>query len=338
MMTNSNDAWRMRERRGWPLAAMKVCPWALGAVLLVSAEARGEDPPPVAPTIPVPVAPPPTATTPVTPTPTAPVAGPVAAPVAPIVAAPIAVPVATPPGKTETGTSAAESAATSLPTDHEVVIGAYGVGYSGILNVLLPQAVPVGRGDQAGMVPNDKLNLQNIQIPMLGMRKWLSKRYGFEAALGVTLTGGSRTAELGKVTANLAKSTVFGLSGGIGVPVMVADTRHMAFLLVPNMNFGFVSSNVSAEFAENPPPAAKLRGFSFDAGIRAGAEMHFGFIGLPRLTMQAGVGLSFYVKWAGASVSNQSLSDTFVGIGAASNGEPWDIFSSVADLSARYYF
>lgn len=329
MMTNSSDAWRMRERRGWPLPAMKVCPWALGAVLLVSAEARGEDPPPVAPTIPVPVAPPPAATTPPT--------APAATPVAPMVAAPIAVPTTT-PGKTEAPTSAAESAATSLPTDHEVVIGAYGVGYSGILNVPLPQAVPVGRGDQAGMVPNDKLNLQNVQIPMLGMRKWLSKRYGFEAALGVTLTGGSRSAEYGNVTANLAKSTIFGLSGGIGVPVMVADTRHMAFLLVPNMNFGFVSSNVSAEFAENPPPAAKLRGFSFDAGIRAGAEMHFGFIGLPRLTMQAGVGLSVYVKWAGASVSNQSLSDTFVGIGAASNGEPWDIFSSVADLSARYYF
>ncbi len=312
---------------GWLPQALMVCPWALGAILLVSSEARGDDPPPVAPTIQV-ATPPPPNVAPVTP-PTATASTP-----APV----ISVPLATPPAKAEPIASAPESTSTSLPTDHEVVVGAYGLGYSGVVTVPLPQATPIGRGDQAGMVPNDKLNVQYLQVPMLGLRKWRSKRYGFDAALGISLSGGSRSAEFGNVSANLAKASVFGLSGRFGLPVMVADTRHMTFLLVPNMGFGFATSTVAAEFEENPPPSAKLRGFSFDAGLRAGAELHFGFIGLPRLTMQAGVGLSFYVQWASASVANQSLSDTLVGIGAGSNGEPWDIFSSVADVSARYYF
>lgn len=282
-------------------------------------------------------APPADTTTPV-PAPTPPVAPP--PPVMPPPAAPV------PPAPPSKAVAVPDKPMTSEPapdanaptTDHQLVVGTFGLGYVGSHRVPLPSAVPVGRGDQAGMIPNDKLVLQQMLVPMVGMRRWFSKRTAFDAAVGVSVSGGSRGAEYGDTTAALNKSTLFALSVQAGVPITIADTRHMAFMLIPQVTLGFATSDVAAEFLENAPPSAKLRGGAFDAGVRAGAELHFGFIGLPRLSLQAGVGLFLHTEWSSASVSNQSLKDTTVSLGFGSTGNPWDIFSGAANVSARYYF
>jgi hypothetical protein len=230
------------------------------------------------------------------------------------------------------------SEGSTTPTDHELVIGAIGLGYIGSFRVPLPIAVPVGRGDQAGMFPNDSMNIRQILIPTLGVRKWFSKRRGFEAGVGLSLSAGGTSAELGTATATVDKESIFAISVHAGVPIMILDTRHMAFLLVPEATLSLATSNISAEFEENAPPDAKMRGGALDAGLRAGAELHFGFMGLPRLTLQAGVALYVTAQWASATVSNQSLTDRSVSVGFGSAGNPWDIFSGVANLSARYYF
>ncbi len=226
----------------------------------------------------------------------------------------------------------------TTPTDHELVVGSIGIGYIGSYRVPLPIAVPVGRGDQAGMFPNDSMNIRQLLVPTLGVRKWFSKRRGFEAGVGLSLSAGDTSAELGSTTSTVDKESVFAMSVHAGVPIMVLDTRHMAFLLVPEATLSLATSNISAEFEENAPPDARMRGGAIDAGLRAGAEVHFGFMGLPRLTLQAGVALYVTAQWASATVSNQSLTDRSVSIGFGSAGNPWDIFSGVANLSARYYF
>lgn len=230
------------------------------------------------------------------------------------------------------------SNSSSLPTDHEVVIGAWGLGYLGAVQVLLPLANPVGRGDQAGMNPNDKLNLRQIIVPTLGLRKWFSKRRGFEAGLGLSFSSGANLGTYGSTKSTVDKESIFALSVHSAVPITVVDTRHMAFLIAPEARVAFATSNIAAEFEENAPPAAKMRGFTANVGLRAGAELHFGFMGLPRLSLQAGVALYVTAQWASASVANQSLSTYDVSIGMGSAGNPWDIFSGFANLSARYYF
>lgn len=230
------------------------------------------------------------------------------------------------------------SSSTSLPTDHDVVIGAWGLGYHGLVQVALPMAIPVGRGDQAGMQPNDKLSLRQVLVPTLGLRKWFSKRRGFDAGLGLALSTGANSATYGNTKSTVDKETVFALSARAGLPIVAVDTRHMAFMVIPEATVAFATSNVAAEFAENAPPDAKLRGFSANIGLRAGAEVHFGFMGLPRLSLQAGVGLYMTAQWASATVSNQSLSTYDISIGLGSVGNPWDIFTGIANLSARYYF
>lgn len=320
-MTYTSITRRRRGRIGLPLQATVVCPLTLGAILIVSGEARGADSVPANPDS----APPPAAPSP----------SPVV--VAPIPAAPQSTTIAA-PAPPVANTAVAEANASKLPTDHEIVVGAMGIGYVGTYRVPLPQAMPTGRGDQAGMIPNDKMNIRQILVPTLGLRKWFSRRYGFEAGLGLAISGGSRDAEYGTTSATVDKAAVFAISGQIGVPILIADTHHMAFVLIPEARFGLATSNANAEFEENHPPPAKLRGGAIDAGLRAGAELHFGFIGLPRLSMQAGVAVYLRAQWASASVSNQSLSDTTVDLNMGSAGNPWDIFSGVANVSARYYF
>lgn len=303
---------------------------ALGAALAIalgSYDARADENPA-----------PPTDSTATNPTPPAPV--PTVAPTQPVptpMTTTIAVPIPAPTNKVALE-PAQPSPEASAPTDHEIVVGAIGLGYIGAARVPLPQATPVGRGDQAGMTPNDKLNLRQIVVPTLGLRKWFSKRRGIDAGLGLAISGGGTTSELGAVTANLNRETIFAMSVRAGVPLMVADTRHMAFIVVPEAALNFAASSITAEFEENAPPDAKMRGFSADVGVRAGAEVHFGFMGLPKLTLQAGVGLYMTAQWAKATVANQSLSDRSISLGFGSAGNPWDIFSGVANMSARYYF
>jgi len=327
-MKYSRIAWRLPDRMGWPQRVTKAWRVAFGAALamICGSHAALADETPTAPPA-DPAAPTPTSST-SPPAQTAAPLPPVPAPVAKTV--PIAVPSNNPISE--------KQESSSLPTDHEVVVGAIGLGYIGSYRVPLPLAIPVGRGDQAGMFPNDKMNIRQLLVPTLGLRKWFTKRRGFEAGLGLSLSAGGTSATLGKASTTVDRESVFAMSVHAGVPLMLVDTRHMAFMLIPEATLSFATSNVSAEFEENAPPDARMRGIGIDAGLRAGAEVHFGFMGLPRLTLQAGVGIYLTAQWASATVSNQSLSDRSLSLGFGSAGNPWDIFSGVANMSARYYF
>lgn len=323
-MKYSKFAWRLRGRIGLLQPSIGPCEFAVCAafaVLLAPQKAFCDEP---APAIPVPS----TAAAPIVPVTTP----------APVPIAPQPAPTVVVQEKPITNKALPVSEATATPTDHELVVGAIGLGYIGSYRVPLPMAIPVGRGDQAGMSPNDSMNIRQLLVPALGVRKWFSKRRGFEAGLGLSLSAGGTSAKFGSTTATVDKESIFAMSVHAGVPIMVLDTRHMAFLLVPEATLSFATSNISAEYTENAPPDAKMRGGAIDAGVRAGAEVHFGFMGLPRLTLQAGVALYVTAQWASATVSNQSLTDTSVSIGFGSVGNPWDIFTGVANLSARYYF
>jgi hypothetical protein len=223
-------------------------------------------------------------------------------------------------------------------TDHEGVVGHYGIGFIGLSNLPLADAVPVGRGDQAGVFPNDHLVLQRIPVPTLGLRKWFSPKMAFDAGLGLSITAGDTTAKLGDATATLDKQTVYAFVLHGGLPIVLADTSHMSFFVVPQATLGFATSSVAALYKENGPPPADLYGLRLDAGVRAGAEVYFGFMGLPRLALEAGIGLLFTAEWANATVDNQSVSDTSLGLNNAWFADPWDIFSGSFNTAARYYF
>lgn len=223
-------------------------------------------------------------------------------------------------------------------TDHETIVGHFGIGFLGVSNLPLPVAVPVGTEENPGLLPNDHIRVRSVAAPALGARIWISRRVGVDTGIGFFYSGGSTTSDLGGTTVDVDKQSVIAFLVHAGVPVLMTDLRHMSLLVIPEATFGMARSNVAPLFDENAPPEAELRGARLDVGVRAGAEVHFGFMGLPNLSLEAGIGLVFTTEWASATVGNQSVSDVATRISTASFSDPWDILSGFGNLSARYYF
>jgi hypothetical protein len=224
------------------------------------------------------------------------------------------------------------------PTDHEGVIRHLGVGFLGISELPLPVAEPVGTKDEPGLSPSDRIILRTVSAPALGARFWISRRFGVDAGLGFAYSAGSTSSDLGGTTSDVEKQSTFAFLVHAGAPIVIADLKHMSLLVVPEATFGMARSDVEPIYEENAPPPAELRGGRLDVALRAGAEIHFGFMGLPNLALEAGIGLVFITEWASATVGEQSVSDVATKITTTSFSDPWDIFRGIGNVSARYYF
>ena len=198
-------------------------------------------------------------------------------------------------------------------TDHALVVRHFGVGYMGRRTIAL-----------------NPLTGESVDAPIIGGRYWLDPMIGIDAGIGMLFSGGST--KQGGTTTDLQGYTVFMLHGG--VPLALAGGKHFSFQIVPELNLGFSSS-------KTPPMGAAgqsdLSGIHFDIGARAGGEVQFGFIGIPELSLQAGVGLALAYDRAKISppgADATSVSRTTLGTSVGDN--PWNIFTG--NIAALYYF
>lgn len=227
-------------------------------------------------------------------------------------------PETTPPARAQTGMTL--PGATPEPaadaTDHALVVRHFGIGYMGRRTINInPTGAPA-----------------TVDAPIIGVRYWLDPLIGIDAGVGMLFAGGS--SKVGDTSTDLQGYTVFMLHGG--VPLALAGSKHFSFQVIPELNFGIASSKAAA-----PPmggEGADLSGIHFDIGARAGGEIQFGFIGIPELSLQAGVGLALSYDrskitppggGAATSVSTTSL-------GTSVGNNPWNIFTS--NIAALYYF
>jgi hypothetical protein len=197
--------------------------------------------------------------------------------------------------------------------DHASVVGHFGIGYMGRRSIVID-------ADAAGA-------LATVDAPVIGVRYWLNPLLGVDAGLGMLLSSGSTTT--GNVSTDLQGYTVFILHGG--VPLALAGSRHFSFQVVPELNLGFSSSKRGG--AGGPD----LSGFHLDLGARAGTEIQFGFIGIPELSLQAGVGLA--LAYDHVKISPPMGAATTVGrteLGTSVGDNPWNIFTG--NIAALYYF
>ena len=232
----------------------------------------------------------------------------------------------------ETSTAGAKKAEDDDPTsDHEKVVGHFGVGYLGLTNL------PIGTG---GAIAAAAVPRGNVPAPVIGVRYWLSEKLGIDAGIGLGITGGSQEQVTGNNTNSQDQAGVFGLAFHGGVPLVLGHQKHYKFLLIPELNVGFATQT------ETPPAngAANVgditrTGFHLDLGARIGTEIHFGFIGVPQLSLQATVGLlarrdAWKVKQdVGNQTNSASVGET--AFGTTVQGEPWAVF--VNNISAIYY-
>jgi|HubBroStandDraft_1064217.scaffolds.fasta_scaffold02967_11 hypothetical protein len=184
-------------------------------------------------------------------------------------------------------------------TDHDGVVSHLGV------TVFPTQAIPFP-GVAAG-----------ITAPVVGVRYWLMPKLGLDGGLGIGWLTGSAPSP-------------FAMAFHVGVPLALASSQHFTFIVSPEANLAFAHENI-------PVPAMANNtadGFLFDMGARVGAEIQFGFIGIPQLALQGTVGLLFThtetntnVPGGGATHAN-NLTTTV-------QGSPWAIFTNA--IQATYY-
>jgi hypothetical protein len=185
--------------------------------------------------------------------------------------------------------------------DHDQVVHQFAVGYFGV------SSLPVGTAAAAGATG---VTEGSIQAPVIGARYWIMPKLGIDAGVGFN-----------------ASSNGWGFAVHGGVPIALAQAKHMTFELTPEATVGFAgSSNDNITYS----------GFLIDVGARIGGEIQFGFIGLPQLALQAGVGVYLQHESWGFSTNAQSGSGSNTLFTTSVGSNPWSIFTD--NVSALYYF
>ena len=211
-------------------------------------------------------------------------------------------------------------------SDHEKVVGHIGVGYLGFTTL------PLSGGNG---IPT------TVAAPIIGVRYWLAEKIGLDLGVGFGLTTGSSETVGGGQTTTTDAPSVFGTALHAGVPLVFAHQKHYKFLLVPELNVGFAKATFTPNVAPGQPaqPDINHSGFHLDVGARIGAEIHFGFIGVPSLALQATVGA--FIRRDATKTSSEpnggtvSSSTGVTSFGTSVQSDPWALFAN--NISAIYY-
>ena len=180
-------------------------------------------------------------------------------------------------------------------TDHGGVVGRFGVGFMGTRGLALGAAGAT------------------VEAPVIGLRYWLDERMGIDAGLGLRFSGGSDPIP----SYNIAIAH-------FGVPFALAGSKHFSFQVVPEANLGYGTTHAGG--------GPTTKDFHFDLGARAGAEIQFGFIGIPELALQGGIGVGLnYDHFSTAGAGSHTLA-----FGTSVGDTPWQIFTG--NIAALYYF
>jgi len=207
-------------------------------------------------------------------------------------------------------------------SDHDAMIGHLALGYLGRRNMLIGN-------DPAGV---DPLAAATIEAPVIGMRYWIDQLLGLDLGVGFSSTSG--TIEANNTSVDKASYLAAIIHGG--VPLSLVSGKHYSFQIVPELNVGIATGSATPQAGEE----VTFSGFHLDLGARAGSEIHFGFMGIPQLSLQGSIGV-------GVAIDNTKSTDNLNGIeSSASNSDttiatsvhdnPWNIFTS--NVAALYYF
>ena len=206
-------------------------------------------------------------------------------------------------------------------SDHEQMVGRLAVGYLG------RAAVGAGAGADGSYAIVGS-------APVVGVRYWVNSMIGIDAGIGFALLGGSFETTDPDSDGDLDSFTGFIFHGG--VPLALASADHSTFEIIPEANVGIGSAE------EGPDGDITHNGFHFDIGARAGAEIHFGFIKIPQLSLQASVGALFAIDSASTDIDDAdpatpaSVSGSRTAFQTTVESNPWNIFTT--NVAALYYF
>lgn len=265
-------------------------------------------------TAPTNVTPAPTTTTTAVATPTATATPPPKPPTA-------APPTAAPPSSPNELPPKDAPASTEERSDHETVVHHLAVGYLGV------SQIPVAEGNVTGLAQG------TVSAPVLGVRYWFHERVGLDLGVGLGVTGASTSSTIGGTSTSNNSPAVVGFGLHAGVPLALAHSKHFTFEIIPEVDFGYAGTKVTGTGGTTD---AGLNGVRLDVGGRIGAELQMGFIGIPQLSLQGTIGLSFRYTTVWASRDADSANLSTITLGTTFQNDPWAIFTN--SVAALYYF
>jgi hypothetical protein len=220
-------------------------------------------------------------------------------------------------------------------SDHDAVVGRLAVGYLGRRTMGLGTIDPA-----AGLGAAPQMPFEQVAAPVIGIRYWISPMLGIDAGLGFSSTSGSVKTEGGgvTVTANQPGATALIVHGG--VPLSLGSTGHFSFQIVPELNVVYATGSLDGFIGANPTTWTHS-GLHIDVGARAGAEIQFGFMGIPQLSLQGSVGLRLDYDQTSTEINQQTVGTNTVTwhqtrIATDTYDNPWNIF--ISNVAALYYF
>jgi hypothetical protein len=211
-------------------------------------------------------------------------------------------------------------------TDHQKVVGGFGVG--------LLSAVEL-----RPLLPGPAYPEQALTVPILGVRTWFSEGFGLEVGIGFNTTSGDRADDI-EDREDMPDPTIWGLALHLGVPLSFYNDEHYQFLLLPELNFGASFGALEDDPNVDGDQAVRQRARLVGGGLRAGAEIQFGMIGLPMLALTGTVGVRLNYHDSSVEAAENGVVVTRVRSGfqasTSSFNDPWDLF--VSSIAALYYF
>lgn len=236
------------------------------------------------------------------------------------------------------GVSGGSVTDTAGATDHSVVLNRLGVRYFG--SAAMPSLALGAMGAVSTSATGNSLHT-------VGARYWLSSGLALEGgiAFGISSGSSSTTRQTGGTTTSATSDdpNFFGIGIHAGVPIAIAESKHLTISIVPYLSLHYGRSSITTG-SGNGTTDNTLSTVQFRVGGNITSELQFGFLGIPQLGLQAqlGLGLTFNSNTAEAVVRSNNdttrVSSSNFGI-ATTVGPNYSLADIITgSISAVYYF
>jgi hypothetical protein len=215
----------------------------------------------------------------------------------------------------------AQQAAPAGGSDHSAVVGHWGATWFAPVSLAVVNGAATNANDQ----------LTSVAVTPLGARYWQTAGMGYDLGVGLLFASGSSETKSGSTTTTTDAPSAVGFVLHGGLPLAISTGKHYTFLVIPEANLGFSTSSWKPKNTD-----LSVNGFHLDLGARAGAEIHFGFMDIPQLSLQATVGAALAYERAGQKVGDNEASLSSTKLTTSVQNEPWSLFRS--NVAAIYYF
>jgi len=225
----------------------------------------------------------------------------------------------------------AAAAAAPSTNDHRLRAGRIALAYLGLRVVpgltLDGTTVSIDSTGSASLAvtPDDSA------VPLFGVRYWFGPNLGLDVGAGFGTERGTFTRLVPNPDPALdrteegasARRTTF--AARVSVPISFHSGRHHNLLVIPELDLGYSTATLPGfrQSTEGQALDLRLTGFGFGAGARLAGELHFGFWGVPELSLQASWGLRLDSDRRRGAIGVAETTLSGLAVGTTASSDPW---------------